>query len=302
MEFKGGVIVINKPSGITSHDVVNRLRRIFGTKKVGHTGTLDPMATGVLPVLVGNAVKASEYLVCDVKQYTAKITLGLETDTEDITGKVLATYDRIPDDDEVIRAVNSFRGKYMQTPPMYSALKVNGQKLCDLAREGVVIEREAREVEVFEISAVKESERVWKIDTTVSKGTYIRTLAADIGKRLQTGAVMSALRRDRSGSFTIEDAHTIESLENLDKDALHSLVVPTEKLFEDLEEIILPPFYERLAKNGAEIYLSRAKISLDATVGTRVRMKDEDGAFYALGEVRDYPAGLAVKPIKFFSE
>ena len=243
MEFKGGVIVINKPSGITSHDVVNRLRRIFGTKKVGHTGTLDPMATGVLPVLIGNAVKASEYLVCDVKQYTAKITLGLETDTEDITGKVLATCDRIPDDDEVMRAVNSFRGKYMQTPPMYSALKVNGQKLCDLAREGVVIEREAREVEVLEISAVKESERVWEIDTTVSKGTYIRTLAADIGKRLQTGAVMSALRRDRSGSFTIEDAHTIDSLEALDKEALYSLVVPSE-MYSTLSarEIILSYF------------------------------------------------------------
>lgn len=298
---KSGVLVVNKPYGITSHDVVSRIRRIYNTKKVGHTGTLDPMATGVLPILVGGAVKASEYLSSDSKQYTARMLLGMETDTEDTQGKTVSTGDLIPSDVEVEEAVASFLGEYMQTPPMYSALKVNGEKLYDLARRGVTVEREARPVTVTSISCRKLSEREWEIDASVSKGTYIRTLIADIGRKLGCGAVMSALERRIAGSFTLDISHTLEELEALSEDGRYALLIPTESLFEELEKVCLPDFYTRLAKNGAEIYLSRAKLKLDLPVGSRVRMADAGGEFFALGELREFPSGIAVKAIKFFT-
>ena len=297
---KSGVLIVNKPFGITSHDVVNKLRRLYGTKKVGHTGTLDPMATGVLPILIGGAVKASEYLMSDSKDYTAVMKLGIETDTEDTSGKTLATSDKIPSDSETEAVIRSFLGDYMQIPPMYSALKVNGEKLCDLARRGITVEREARPVKVFAISFVKLSHNEWEITTTVSKGTYIRTLIADIGKKLGCGAAMSALERRSAGSFTIENSHTIDELEQMTEEERYSLLVPTEQLFSDCGEVILPDFYTRLAKNGAEIYPSRAGISTVPDIGERVRMKDSCGEFFALGEVREYPSGKAIKPIKFF--
>lgn len=299
-EEKSGVLTVNKPYGMTSHDVVNRIRRLYGTKKVGHTGTLDPMATGVLPVLVGSAVKASEYLVCDSKNYCAKMLLGLVTDTEDTSGMTLSTSDAIPEDAEVEKAILSFLGKYDQVPPMYSALKVKGEKLCDLARRGVVVEREARPVEVYSITCKKLGEREWEIDTRVSKGTYIRTLIADIGKRLGCGAAMSGLERRISGHFTIESSHTLEELESLTKEERYALLFPTEELFAGFKEVQTANFYTRLAKNGAEIYLSRAGIKEELQSGEKVRMKDANGDFFALGEVRDYPSGRAIKPVKFF--
>lgn len=297
---KSGVLVVNKPFGITSHDVVNKLRRLYGTKKVGHTGTLDPMATGVLPILIGGAVKASEYLMSDSKNYTAKMLLGIETDTEDTDGKILTTCDNIPSDGEIESAILSFLGEYMQTPPMYSALKVNGEKLCDLARRGITVEREARPVRVFAIEGKKLSRNEWEITAAVSKGTYIRTLIADIGKKLGCGAAMSALERRTAGSFTIENSYTLDELEQMTEVERYELLVPTEELFCDCEEVTLPDFYTKLAKNGAEIYLSRAKLNTVTDIGGRVRMKDSEGEFFALGEIREYPSGRAVKPIKFF--
>ncbi len=299
-EEKGGVLVVNKPFGMTSHDVVNKIRRLYGTKKVGHTGTLDPMATGVLPILVGNAVKASEYLVSDSKNYSAKMLLGITTDTEDTSGKTLSESDAIPDDKAVQSTVESFFGEYFQVPPMYSALKVGGEKLCDLARRGIEVEREPRRVEVYYIASKKLSEREWEIDASVSKGTYIRTLIADIGARLGCGAAMSALERRVSGSFTLENAHTLEELDNLDESERKKLLVPTEDLFFECEKIKISPFYERLARNGAEIYVNRAKLMLKTKLGGRVRMSDENGDFFALGEVREFKDGIAVKPVKFF--
>lgn len=292
-----GVLILNKPEGMTSHDVVNRVRRIFSTRQVGHTGTLDPMATGVLPILVGSAVKASEYLVSDSKIYRAKMTLGIETDTEDISGKVIATSVFLPTDSEVERAASSFLGDYMQIPPMYSAIKIGGEKLYDKARRGETVEREARAVKVFSISVKKLSEKEWEVLTSVSKGTYIRTLLTDIGRKLGCGAVMSALERVESGDFTLSMSHTLEELEAADDPS--SLLIDTESLFKKLPIVSLSEFYSRLAKNGAEIYLS--KINLKGYCeGQRLRIADENGAFFALGEVRAFPSGLAVKPIKFF--
>jgi len=295
-----GVLLVNKPYGMTSHDVVNKVRRIFNTKKVGHTGTLDPMATGGLPVLVGRAVKASEYLVSDSKTYLAKMKLGLTTDTEDTSGKVLETCTFLPEDSKVIECAKSFIGDYLQTPPMYSALKVKGKKLCDLAREGVTIEREARLVQVHSLDIKKCDDGEWEILTSVSKGTYIRTLISDIGKKLSCGGVMSSLERRVSGDFSIENCVTLEDLEKMTDEEKKNALLSVESLFVALCDVTLPDFYTTLMKNGAEIYLNRAKIHLDLQLGDRVRVYDACGNFFALGEVRNFDTGLAIKPIKFF--
>ena len=166
-----GVVIVNKEEGLTSQAVVNRVKRIFGVSKAGHTGTLDPLATGVLPVLLERGVKASEFMLTSDKHYVATLLLGVRTDTEDVTGEVISECDEIPTESEVLSAAESFVGKYMQTPPMYSALKVGGKKLCDLAREGKEIEREPREVYIHSLDVKKISEREYSLDVHCSKGT-----------------------------------------------------------------------------------------------------------------------------------
>ena len=294
-----GVIIINKPEGMTSHDVVNKMRRLFSTRRIGHTGTLDPMATGVLVVLVGRAAKAAEYLSSDEKGYVATLRLGTTYDTEDITGTPLSVSDDIPSEETVYATVNSFIGKISQTPPMYSALKVNGQKLCDLARKGIEIEREARTVTVFSIDAKKgELPTDYILSVKCSAGTYIRTLCADIGSALSCGGAMATLCRTLAGGFSIENAHTLEELEALPLDERFSLLIPTESLFYELSAVNLPAFYEKLCRNGCEIYLSKLRISLE--LGQRVRLCSQSGEFFALGEVREFENSLAIKAIKLF--
>ena len=296
--MKNGVIIINKEDGLTSQGVVNRVKRILGAAKAGHTGTLDPMATGVLPVLLDRGVKASEFMLTSDKHYVATLLLGVTTDTEDVTGEVLTECDRIPDEETVIRAAESFIGKYLQTPPMYSALKIGGKKLCDLARDGITVEREAREVEILALSAEKINEREYTLDVKCSKGTYIRTLCADIGKRLDCGGTMKTLCRASASGFTLADAHTISELENMTDEERDGCIFPIEYIFRDLDAITLPDFFARLAHSGLEIYLK--KINLTLPVGTRVRLIDKDG-FFAVGEVREYDGGLAIKPIRQFN-
>ena len=294
-----GVLVINKQEGMTSHDVVNRIRRLYSTRRVGHTGTLDPMATGVLTVLVGRAAKAAEYLTADTKSYTATLRLGLTTDTEDITGNTLTSCEKLPTADEVIAAVKSFEGEIMQIPPMYSALKVGGQKLCDLARKGVSVERTARPITVFSIEATPtgiSSDYVLKV--SCSSGTYIRTLCADIGAKLGCGGVMATLCRDRAGEFSIENSYTLAQIETLEPDSRLALLEPTESLFSSLPSVKLAPFYEKLSRSGCEIY--QKKIGTVFELGTRVRLCSQNGEFYALGEVKNYENGSAIKSIKMF--
>ena len=192
-----GVLIINKPQGPTSHDIVNRVRRLYSTKKVGHTGTLDPMATGVLVVLIGRAAKACEYSLSDRKKYTATLRLGVETDTEDTTGNILKEYPVNVTEKDVKDVLASFKGKIKQIPPMYSALKVGGKKLCDIAREGGTVEREAREIEVYSISTEYIAGNDYKLVVECSAGTYIRTLCADIGKALGCGGAMASLETMR---------------------------------------------------------------------------------------------------------
>ena len=295
--MKSGVIIINKEIGPTSQGVVNRVKRLFAVDKAGHTGTLDPMATGVLPVLIGRGVKASEFMLSSDKHYVATLLLGITTDTEDVTGEILTESDDIPTEAEVLSAVESFVGKYMQTPPMYSALKIGGKKLCDLAREGVTVEREAREVVIHSLTAERINDREYTLDVCCSKGTYIRTLCADIGARLGSGGCMKTLCRASASGFSLADAHTLGELEKMTDAERDDCIFPVEYIFRGLDEVRLPAFFAKLAHSGLEIYLK--KIGLDLPVGCRVRLYDENG-FFALGEVREYEGGFAIKPIRQF--
>ena len=295
--MKSGIVVLKKEEGITSQGAVNRVKRLFGADKAGHTGTLDPLATGVLPVLIGRGVKASEYMLSSDKYYRATLLLGLTTDTEDVTGTTLSECDRIPDEDAVLSAVASFVGPSKQIPPMYSALKVGGKKLCDLAREGKEIERAARDIFIHSITAKKIDERRYALDVHCSKGTYIRTLCADIGKKLGTGGVMETLERTKASVFTLADAKTLSELEAMSEQERESVIFPIEYVFGSLTRVCLEPFFARLARCGVEIYLK--KIGLSLPVGERVTIFDERG-FFALGEVREFDTGLAIKPIKQF--
>ncbi|MGM9684327.1 MAG: tRNA pseudouridine(55) synthase TruB [Eubacteriales bacterium] len=294
-----GILVINKHAGVTSHDIVNAVRRLYGTKQVGHTGTLDPMATGVLTVLVGRAAKAAEYLVCNDKKYRAVMRLGLTTDTEDITGKVLSQCDRIPGADEVINACRAFEGEHLQTPPMYSALKVGGRKLCDIARDGGHVDRQPRKINIYSLKcAPLDGGRDFLLDVHCSSGTYIRTLCADIGNSLGCGGVMTSLVRTSAGGFDISVSHTVKEITDMSEDERCALLMPTESLFATLPEVRLGAFYERLCRNGCEIYQKKIKTSFP--VGRRVRICGADGTFFALGEVGEYGEGTAIKAIKLF--
>lgn len=295
-----GILILHKPVGITSHDAVYKIRKLYGTKRVGHTGTLDPLAEGVLVMLVGRAAKAAEYLVCDSKEYVATLRLGLTTDTEDITGEVLTRHDgALPACEQVVDAVSRFLGETEQIPPMYSALKVGGKKLCDLAREGKTVKRVARRITIHSISAVPtDSDGDYALTVACSSGTYIRTLCADIGKELGCGGVMATLLRTSAGGFSIDSAVTLEELEEKTVDERLRLLLPVEQLFSLLPAVCLPEFYRKLCKSGCEIY--QRKIHTSYGVGDRVRICDEKGKFFALGEVMDYPDGTAIKSIKLF--
>lgn len=294
-----GVLLVHKHKGVTSHDIVNKVRRLYGTRRVGHTGTLDPMATGVLVVLVGRAAKAAEYLVADRKRYRAVMRLGITTDSEDITGNILSETKDLPNAEQVIATCQTFVGNISQVPPMYSALKVQGKKLVDLARQGITIERQAREVSIFSLSCTPcEKTSDYVLDVSCSSGTYIRTLCADIGKALGCGAVMAELERTETGGFSLEESHTLEELQSKDEAELRSLLIPTESLFASLPSVNLPSFYERLFRSGCEIYQKKIGTALENN--TRIRICREDGTFFALGEVREYEEGSAIKSIKLF--
>jgi tRNA pseudouridine55 synthase len=256
------------------------------------------MATGVLPILVNRGVKASEFMLSSDKHYIATLRLGLTTDTEDITGSTLSVSDTLPTEDEVMRATDSFVGRYMQTPPMYSALKRDGKKLYDLARAGITVEREAREVWIHSILCTPTARPdEYTLDVKCSKGTYIRTLCADIGASLGCGGCMASLCRAEASGFTLSDAHTLAELEALSPAEREALIVPVEDIFRDCVRVELAPFFARLARSGLEIYLK--KVGLELPLGARATLFDENG-FFALGEVRRYDDGLAIKPIRQF--
>ena len=231
------------------------------------------------------------------KYYRATLRLGLTTDTEDITGTVLSETYTLPNEAKVTEAVSRFVGEIMQTPPMYSALKIKGKKLCDLARSGETVEREARPVTVFSIDVKKIDSARYFLDVHCSKGTYIRTLCADIGQALGCGGVMETLERTHASVFGLDEAHTLSEIEAMSESEREALIIPTERVFESYKKISLSPFFARLARCGVEIYLNKIGARLD--IGEHVRLYDGD-TFFALGEVREYDEGAAIKPIKQF--
>ncbi len=293
-----GILNLYKPKGITSQTAVNVAKRICGVKKAGHCGTLDPQATGVLPVMLGEASKLSEFLVEHDKHYKATLVLGKETDTEDVTGTVLKEYEGpLPDIKQIEDVVSSFVGEYMQIPPMYSALKVDGLKLVNLARDGVQIEREPRKVIVHSAS-VSENEGTFYIDVRCSRGTYIRTLCADIGKKLGCGACMGELERVSVGRFGIEDTITLEGLRELTRDEIAARLTPIDSAVDFFPAARINDFSARLIKNGCAVEIR--KLRLRALPDDIFRLYDSNG-FFGIGIVEKHGESITLRQKKLFS-
>lgn len=251
-----GIICVNKPAGFTSFDVVAKLRGILKMKRLGHSGTLDPMATGVLPVFAGSATKAISIIPVGDKKYTAGFRLGLTTNTQDITGKIISESEFDVSPEQVKSAAEKLTGEIKQIPPMFSAVSVGGKRLYELARQGIEIEREARDITVYSIDILSfdEKTRQGKLSIFCSKGTYVRTIIHDMGVILGCGAVMTSLVRTSSNGFSIEDCYTLEQLEALrDEEKLESAVIPVERLFSSLPSIILDKRKTALYKNGVKL-------------------------------------------------
>ena len=270
-----GIVIVDKPQDWTSQDVTARLRRVFNTRRIGHGGTLDPMATGVLPVFVGRATRGVEFFEHAEKTYEATLLLGTSTDTEDISGTVLQQRDVHISETEFLNILPRFRGKIMQVPPMYSALKINGQKLVDLARKGKTVERQPREIEIFQLDCVDFSGNTARLRVRCSKGTYIRTLCKDIGEALGCGGCMAALRRVQAGEYTIAESVPLQQLLNCAEPEKY--LRPVDSLFRCYPAVTLSPKQEKCCRNGASF-----SIQLDA--GT-YRCYGKDGEFLSLSKV-----------------
>ena len=294
-----GIVNVYKEAGFTSHDVVAKLRGILKQKKIGHTGTLDPDATGVLPVCLGNATKLCDMLTDKSKEYVATMRLGFCTDTQDVSGTVLETGKVDVSEETVKEAVLSFVGKYDQIPPMYSALKVNGKKLYELAREGKEVERKPRQIEIFSIEIVEICLPDIMMKVHCSKGTYIRTLCHDIGLKLGCFGTMVTLERTKVAAFEKENAHTLTQIEEfVREDRLDEIVVKTEDMFELMSVRVAPP-YEKLVWNGNPVYLNQimARIRIGDKEQVKLYVGDKFCAVYECDEAK----GI-LKPVKMFLE
>ena len=284
-----GVINIHKEKGYTSHDVVAKLRGILKQKKIGHTGTLDPDATGVLPVCLGKATKLCDMLTDKNKTYETVMLLGKVTDTQDISGSVLSEADTNQLTVEAVEtAIRSFVGPYMQVPPMYSALKVNGKKLYELAREGIEIERAARPVEIFDIQILKVDLPRVRMRVSCSKGTYIRTLCHDIGAKLGCGACMEKLIRTKVSRFELEDSITLEEVQNLIKEGqLDAYVIPIDQMFADYETLHLKEEFASFGYNGNSISTEHLQGKGRFQDQQKVRIYDHLGTFIGVYTYQD---------------
>lgn len=293
-----GIINIYKEKGFTSHDVVAKMRGICRQKKIGHTGTLDPDATGVLPVCLGCGTKLCDMLTDKDKEYVTELLLGVTTDTQDITGQVLTQNAVEVSEDQVKEAVMSFLGDYMQVPPMYSALKVNGKKLYELARAGKEVERQARPVKILDLEILEMNLPVVKIRVACSKGTYIRTLCADIGDKLGCGGTMQSLMRTKVGVFELGKAVTLAELEQIrDTVGLESLLYPVESAFEECPALHVKPEFQKLLDNGNAFYPNQTIEKSTHPEGMWVKVYGQD-RFY--GVFAYDPANRRYKPVKMF--
>ena len=272
-----GIVLIDKPQEWTSQDVTARLRRVFNTRRIGHGGTLDPLATGVLPVFVGRATRGVEFFEHAEKTYEATLQLGVTTDTEDIFGEILTRREVHISETEFSSILPAFRGKIMQVPPMYSALKINGQKLVDLARKGKTVERQPREIEIFELTLLEFNGDTARLRVRCSKGTYIRTLCKDIGEALGCGGCMAALRRVQAGEYTIEEAVPLQEL--LAAEDSEPYLRPVDSMFRNYPAVTLSAKQETRCRNGNSF-------SVKMENGT-YRAYGQNGEFLALSKVED---------------
>ena len=282
-----GIVIVDKPQDWTSQDVTARLRRVFNTRRIGHGGTLDPMATGVLPVFVGRATRGVEFFEHAEKTYETVLRLGLTTDTEDITGTVLAEMKVSVTEEQIAQTLEAFRGEIMQIPPMYSALKVNGQKLCDLARKGKTVERQPRPITIHELTLLERGENTLRLRVHCSKGTYIRTLCKDIGEALGCGGCMEALRRVSAGEYTIDEAVPLQELLETENPGKYLRGVDT--MFRFLPAVTLTANQEKRCRNGNSF-------SVRLEEGT-YRAYSQEGEFLMLAKVED---GVMVTIKSFF--
>ena len=272
-----GIVIIDKPAGWTSQDVTARLRRVFGTRRIGHGGTLDPMATGVLPVFVGRATRGVEFFEHAEKTYETELLLGIATDTEDTTGTVLFRREVSVTPEQLTAVLERFRGEIMQIPPMYSALKVNGQKLCDLARKGRQVERQPRPVTIHELTLLSREGETLRLRVRCSKGTYIRTLCADIGEALGCGGCMQALRRTQAGEYTIAEAVPLQRL--LESPEPETYLRDVDTMFRGYPGVKLTVNQEKRCRNG-----NAFSVSLP---GGTYRAYSQSGEFLMLAKVED---------------
>ncbi|CUN66541.1 tRNA pseudouridine(55) synthase TruB [Clostridium perfringens] len=277
-----GVINIYKNTGMTSFDVVAMVRRVAKMKKVGHTGTLDPAASGVLPVCLGKATKIIDYIMENKKVYRVNLKLGMVTDTYDLEGEVLREEDASHiTKDEILNCINSFLGTIDQVPPMYSALKQNGVRLYELARQGIEVHREARKITIYSIENIKiESNDNIQMDVCCSKGTYIRSLCYDIGEKLNVGATMTALERIQNGPFTKEEAINIE---DLTEELLEKHIISIEKALDSFEKITVNEKFGKLLKNGVKVFDNRM-YSEEVEFNKLYRVYEDNGVFLGLGK------------------
>lgn len=295
MEEINAIAVIDKPAGMTSHDVVSRVRKILGTRKVGHTGTLDPEATGVLPICIGRATKVSDMLMLSDKEYIAKVRLGMITDTQDIFGKVI---DSRPIVDfslqKLAEASEHFTGDITQVPPMYSAIKIGGKKLCDLARRGVEVERKPRKITIYSIETSDITDDGFTMKVACSKGTYIRTLCNDMGQYLGCGACMAALRRTKSSVFGIDEAITLSELETAaNRGSLAQVLRPIDSVFEHLPTMTVNDEIDTRLRNGAPSTVS-------AQCG-QYRVYNNRGVFIAVGSVNTINGRNKISVLQYFN-
>ena len=287
-----GIINIFKNKGMSSFDVVRKVRSISGIKKVGHTGTLDPEATGVLPVALGKGTKIIEYIMDAPKSYVVTFKLGMKTTTYDLEGDILETKDTSHlSEKEVLDVINSFKGEYSQVPPMYSALKKDGVRLYDLARQGIEIEREGRNITIYDIKDIKLHLPSVSMEVTCSKGTYIRSLCYDIGEKLKVGATMTQLNRNMTSVFKEEDSVNIE---DLNSDNINEYIISIEEALKDYPELTVEDGYEKLLINGVKIGDRRAFKSL-VEEGKLYRVYDKNKKFIGLGK-RD-PNGFKIEKL-----
>ena len=283
-----GIVIVDKPQEWTSQDVTARLRRVFNTRRIGHGGTLDPMATGVLPVFVGRATRGVEFFEHAEKAYETVLRLGRTTDTEDVFGNTLTEQEVSLTQEQFLAILPKFRGKIQQVPPMYSALKVNGQKLCDLARKGKEVERQPREIEIFELECLEFNGSTARLRVKCSKGTYIRTLCKDIGEALGCGGCMEALRRIQAGEYAIAEAIPLQEL--LETAEPEKYLRGVDTMFRNYPEVTLTANQEKRCRCGNSF-------SVKMEDGT-YRAYGKDGEFLMLAKVEE---GL-MSTIKSFFE